>query len=156
MATTLDLTYTGDDALNSTHASLEGNSSIATSLSVVAYNYDFPQSVLDNYNPNSPGDCSRPLGAACVRALEQHNMKDFSSSGLKLSVPECADTLGGLSDDVEKDPGVISVISKSQPTKARGDVLLLTALRSHRSERNRYYGHVAGFWSLQWSRPDGS
>ena len=115
VATTFDLTYTGGNILNATEVSIDGNSSVATEVWVVAYNYGFPQSVLDNYDPNSPGDCSKPLGAACVRALEQQDLAELSMFGLHVSASECADTLGGLRDDIEESLGIVSPASKFQP-----------------------------------------
>lgn len=103
MATTFDLTYTGGNVLNVTSATIKGNSSIATVLWTVAYNYEFPQSVLNNYDPNNPGDCSKPLGAACVRTLEQHNLNGSPLVAGKYRHQSVRATLGSLSKDAEID-----------------------------------------------------
>jgi hypothetical protein len=93
------------------------------------YDFNASQSVLDSYDANSPGDCSKPLGAACVHALTQHPLKDYESRGLHLGVPECADVLGTLRDQVENYEGddVVSQVSKLSLFELCGISALLTS-----------------------------
>jgi hypothetical protein len=113
VATTFDLTYTGTATpLNSSYVAIRGNASAVTEFWTVAYDYDFPQSMLEKYSANNPGDCTGPLGSACVHALESHNIAETTFDGLHLSAPECADVLGGLSKDVEEHLSEVSPVSK--------------------------------------------
>lgn len=113
VATTFDLTYTGGFALNSGNASINGNASYVTALYAAAYDYAFPQNVLDAYDPAKPGDCTGPLGAACVHALTAQSLSVGSSTlGFNLSVPACADVLGGLDDILYDDLSAASGVSE--------------------------------------------
>lgn len=131
VGTSLDLSYTGDGALNETYAAINGNSSAVRLVYAVGYDYDFEQDVLDAYDPSKPGDCSRPLGAACVRALEKQHLSQSSIGGLKVGIPECEDTLSGLHDELEDDYSIASIPSastllKSSTNEYSGTVLLTT------------------------------
>ena len=96
----------------------------------MAYDYDFPQSVLDAYDSNSPGDCSKPLGAVCVHALSQHPLQESSLRGLRLDLPECADALGKLNSEIaDSEPGVVSIVSKLLLLDPSGVLALLTSYK---------------------------
>lgn len=100
VATTFDITYTGNPPpLNATYVAIDNNSSAITRLWTVAYDYNFSPDVLEAYKPGNPGDCTAPLGSACVKALEAKDLKDFAFHGLDVSAPECEDVLGSLTDD---------------------------------------------------------
>lgn len=79
----------------------------------VAYNYDFPQSVLDAYDANEPGDCTKSLGAECVRALQRTPITVESVfDGMDISAPECSDVFGKLVNELP-DFSILSPNSKS-------------------------------------------
>lgn len=111
VATTFDITYTGSASpLNGTYTAINGNSSAITGLMTVAYDYDFPHSVLNSYNPSKPGDCAGPLGASCTRALRERAISNFFG-GLNIDASDCADVLGGLAKEAEDSSDAMSISS---------------------------------------------